>query len=594
MPVTAAEGYRVWAAHYDEDPNPLLALEARLAAPFVAPLGGRRFLDVCTGTGRWMEYAALRGALVCGIDLCREMLLKAASKRALEGKLALADAGRLPFADASADIAVCSFGLGYLPSVRQAISEMARVARRVILSDLHPRAAAEGWRRGFRANGAAYELEYYAHSEHEIEQAARSAGLTLDGRIEAPFGEPERELFRRAGQGGGVRACAANSRAAGDGMARAVRLAGGRVALDGARAERIDVTIAHGRILPFDTGGNAAGTVDVSGLLLLPGLINAHDHLEFALFPRLGRGPYPNAKAWATDIYHPDEAPIKECLAVPKEIRLRWGGLRNLLSGVTAVAHHNPYERTFRANFPVRVVRRYGWAHSLDFSPDLAERYRRTPRHYPFLVHAAEGTDESARNEIGRLRALGVLGPNTVVVHGVGASPTELPAVGGVVWCPSSNLFTLGQTLSAAALRSGAPVALGTDSSLTAAGDLADEWCAARRFLPGAEIYPMLTTQAARVLRLSSGEGSIREGGVADLVAVADAGQSPAEALGHLRPEMVVIGGRIRLVSLESARRVRVAGFRHIGIEGRGEWLVDAEVPRLPGEDRLGGKQVFM
>src|SRR5262249_17138935 len=156
--------------------------------------------------------------------------------------------------------------------------------------------------------------------------------------------------------------------------------------------------------------------IDTRGYVALPGLLNAHDHLEFNLFPRLGRGPYPNATAWARDIYRPDADPVRRQLAMPKSERLRWGGLKNLLSSVTTVMHHNPYDPVFDENFPVRVVRRYGWAHSPAFSPDLGKAYRTAPPDVPFIIHAAEGIDSCSAAEIHALDAQGALGPNTVVV----------------------------------------------------------------------------------------------------------------------------------------------------------------------------------
>src|SRR5262245_47510100 len=84
--------------------------------------------------------------------------------------------------------------------------------------------------------------------------------------------------------------------------------------------------------------------IDLENRLILPGLINAHDHLEFNLFPRLGRGPYSNSADWARDIYQPEVSPVREHLSVPRNIRMLWGGLKNLLCGVTTVCHHNPYD----------------------------------------------------------------------------------------------------------------------------------------------------------------------------------------------------------------------------------------------------------
>ena len=383
-------------------------------------------------------------------------------------------------------------------------------------------------------------------------------------------------------------------------------LAGGRVAVSAARAESADVAIRSGRICGFGRGDGVV--VDVSGHVILPGLINAHDHLEFSLFPRLGRGPYPNAAAWAEDIYRPEESPVKEHLSVPKPVRLVWGGIKNLLSGVTTVAHHNPYEAAvFGRSFPVRVVRRFGWAHSLHFSPDVGERFRATRAGWPFIIHAAEGTDSAARDEGFRLDKMGALTRRTVLVHATGLDADGLDLVrkrgASIIWCPSSNLFTLGRTLGEDVLRSGVPIALGTDSSLTSAGALREELCTAAG-VALEEVYAMVTERAARILRLNHGEGALREGGAADLVAVADRDGSPAEALHSICPELVIAGGRIQLASVRFAERLPgplKAHLNPIQLDGC-RWLIAADTKRLVettsgllGPDfRLGGRRVSL
>ena len=382
-------------------------------------------------------------------------------------------------------------------------------------------------------------------------------------------------------------------------------LRGARIAVSATESSACDVAMRSGRITfaphPDDE------VLNVRGYLILPGLINAHDHLEFALFPRLGRGPYRNATAWAEDIYRPEQAPIRQHLQVPKAVRFFWGGIRNLLAGVTTVMHHNPYvPDVFRRRFPVRVVSRYGWAHSPRFSPDIAERHRATPKAAPFILHACEGTDFEARGELRQVDRAGALGRLTVIVHGVGIDREGAALMkarrAALVWCPTSNRFTLGRTLSQDALGSGMQVALGTDSSLTADGDMVDELDSARRYADPVRVYEMVTRAAAEILCLNRGEGGITEGGVADLVVIRDTGGRPADALAAFDPQLVIVGGRIKLSTPEMADRLGLGrlNLQPVHVEGRGIKLVDCDVRSMAqtavaatGEElRLGGKLV--
>ncbi|HEX7359291.1 MAG TPA: amidohydrolase family protein [Bryobacteraceae bacterium] len=332
----------------------------------------------------------------------------------------------------------------------------------------------------------------------------------------------------------------------------------------------------------------------MSGCLILPGLINAHDHLELNLFPKLGRGIYPDATAWAADIYHPQKSPIKDQLAIAKSARVRWGAIKNLLSGVTTVAHHNRLPpAALGRDLPVRLVSRFGWAHSLRFCPDWLRRSQTTPRRYPFIIHAAEGTSEAARREITMLESAGALHSSTVLVHGVAIGRKELALVSSagcsLVWCPSSNHFTLGRTLDRKILESGIPIALGNDSAMTAKGDLLDELRFAERTLPAERLYDMVTSTAARILKLPLGFGEIRDGGPADLLAIRDDGVTPAQSLLRAVPKLVMVAGHIELVSADCRIQGLEALFdtrSWLTVADRGAYFLSQPVESLVEETR--------
>ncbi|TAM84415.1 MAG: amidohydrolase [Acidobacteria bacterium] len=400
-------------------------------------------------------------------------------------------------------------------------------------------------------------------------------------------------------------------------------LSAGWVALDASTSVRADLGIAGGRISQLidrlgkghgrENSGSKSGCTEISleGCLVLPGLVNSHDHLEFNLFPRLGRGPYPNFEKWADDIFHPESSPLREHLSVPKPVRLWWGGLKNLLSGVTTVCHHNAYEEAvFGADFPVRVVKQYGWAHSLRFGKNVKEAFLSTPPEAPFIIHLAEGSDKQSGDEIFELDRLGALDSRTVIVHGVGMTDRghELRRQRGaaLVWCPTSNRFTLGATLGAAALDGQDRISLGSDSALTAEGDLLDEIRAAHHEgVDPRQIYSMVTGRAADVLRLQNGEGKLQPGANADLLVVKQMDLSPADLLVSTRLdaiEMVMVSGKPHLVSARMALRcppTLLDGLEEIHIEGT-SCFVRAPVRQLLNEPhahlgtnvRLAGKRV--
>jgi malonyl-CoA O-methyltransferase len=190
MLIGTEEAYTLWAPEYDTTPNPVLALEMRTLGGLMGPLAGRTVLDAGCGTGRWMRHAKEAGASVFGIDRSAAMLARAA------GNVVRGDVLRLPFADNAVDLAICSMTLGYLDSATDAIRELLRVARCVIVSDFSPSATAAGWTRSFRAAGQRYEIRHHSHDLGQLE----IDGATLAWSTEVSFGDQERYLFEAAGK----------------------------------------------------------------------------------------------------------------------------------------------------------------------------------------------------------------------------------------------------------------------------------------------------------------------------------------------------------------------------------------------------------
>ena len=120
--------------------------------------------------------------------------------------------------------------------------------------------------------------------------------------------------------------------------------------------------------------------------------------------------------------------------------------------------------------------------------------------------------------------------------------------------------------------------------------------------------YRMVTTAPAEILRLEDGQGSIKESGVADLIAIRDTGHDPKDRLRTLSMndiEFVMIGGRVQLVSeaiLEQLPLSAKQDLEPLSVDGTTRWLrapvkmflQKAEEALGKGEVRLGNRSICL
>ena len=304
-----------------------------------------------------------------------------------------------------------------------------------------------------------------------------------------------------------------------------------------ARTVRIKRGLIDGVDVAPDKGDEV---IDLEKSFVLPGLINAHDHLELNSQPRLKwRDRYANASEWIADFQPRFETDPALAVTRPETLddRVWIGGLKNLLAGVTTVCHHNPMHRMLKRRFPVRVVEHFGYSHSLHIDGDaVAKSHHETPREWPWMIHAAEGVDPAAHAELDTFDRLGCLTPNTVFIHGVAfcdaAADRVIDAGAGLVWCSSSNQFLFNETADVRAFDDADRLALGSDSRLSGERDLLDELKSAHatRQLSAEGLTRTVTTGAAQLLRLAAG-GRIEAGAPADITVIKSIELCPFDTL---------------------------------------------------------------
>lgn len=325
------------------------------------------------------------------------------------------------------------------------------------------------------------------------------------------------------------------------------------------------------------------GGIDIdTGGLIVPALVDAHNHPEYAAFPR-----------W-----------IPSCLF---EGRFGWRGQTRC--GMTIVTHPDPYFRA-RVASPLREIARAGGLPDLilygqvravvggaaaivvdaDVIPALLSSATIIREHIgggelralldpsclttddarelgAFLrgaenrlfVHCAEGLDSFGRREFDTLERCGLVTARTVLVHGLGLGQAHWSRTAAsqatLIWSPTSNLTLYGQTLDPRlVLDLGIDVVIGPDWPLTGGSTTLDELVVARKLAPWIDprvLVGMVTQLPARLVGLNS--GVLAPGRAADLLVLrCDPAPRYVEdaaalivAAGHADVELVLAMGRV-------------------------------------------------
>jgi 5-methylthioadenosine/S-adenosylhomocysteine deaminase len=350
------------------------------------------------------------------------------------------------------------------------------------------------------------------------------------------------------------------------------------------------VAIEAGRIAAVGTSAELGRGRHFPEAAIVPGFVNAHTHLEYAVYAGFGDG-LGDFSEWIS-------------LHIERKARIDWddhvsiaraGAAECLASGVTTVGdcsytgaaavagaelglRATVYLEVFGTD-PGAALERFGAARAR-VEPAFSDRVRPgisphapystgidvyaacAETGLPLATHVSESASELAYLRDGSgpwssmrlfVQPFGTTGPRLLAEHGllgpgllaahcvhVDEDEIELLAASGaaVVHCPRSNAFLgCGVAPLAALRRAGAIVALGTDSPASAPSfDLFEELRAAvagarareRRAdaLSASEALELATLQGARALGLEAEVGSLVPGKRADLIVVSMEGSS--------------------------------------------------------------------
>ena len=279
--------------------------------------------------------------------------------------------------------------------------------------------------------------------------------------------------------------------------------------------------------------------INFENVIVFPGLINSHDHLEYNLFPPLGNRIYKNYIEWGEDIHKTNKKQIELILKIPLQLRYKWGIYRNLFSGVTTVLQHGNIFKN--CDESINVFTGGKIFHSIKL-----EKYWKLRINLlgvePVIIHIGEGIDNFSKEEIKTLIRWNLFKKKIIGVHAVSLQKENTKCFQAIIWCPVSNYFLFDKTADIHELKGETKIIFGTDSAVSAPGNIWQHLRFARKLkmLDDKSLFDSLTITPAEVWQLKS-LGEIKENYNADLVLAKNKSSKNWDSFYSINPEDIIL-----------------------------------------------------
>jgi len=318
-------------------------------------------------------------------------------------------------------------------------------------------------------------------------------------------------------------------------------------------------------------GSNHSHVINFKDALAFPGLFNAHDHLEFNLFPRLGSKYYRDYLEWGNDIQKLYSKEIDAALKIPVELRMKFGMIKNLLNGITTVMHHGN-KSIKKSDQIINVIDSYNYLHSISLEKNWRIKLNLIFNKLPFVVHLGEGIGDVIENEVNKLFKWNLFKKKIIAVHGISLNINHLDNLAALIWCPDSNLFLYNKTANIIELKNRMPVLFGSDSNLTSDPNFWNHIRTARAInaLNDEELINSMTSLPGELLNVKD-IGKIKNGCRADIVVVKKKSENHYDAFFNINPEdilLIIRSGKIILFDESLEHECAYLNYRRFKIRG--------------------------